>query len=512
MNEVFMNLIARVKSYYQGLESRQRRNVLLIAIFFILTIIILSFIFLNPNYQVVFSNLGAKSAGQITQKLDQMKIPYQLQGNSILVPAADADKVRIDMAMNGLPASGTIDYSSIFDQGNLFGMTSQELDLQTLDVLEQRIAQSIDSINGVESSQVNIVVPQQQTFLDPSVDMGAKASVLVTVGAGASLMPSQVFGIQQLVAHAVQGLNANQVSVIDQYGNDLSSTSMNATSIGASSQLTNELNMRTALEQSMESELKSSLVKLVGPGNVEVVVHANVTFNAVKQQQHIVKQGPILSDQAESSSSTGGGSSSAGGIAGQATQNPNIPTYGTSGSGSGSSSADRSSTNNYDNSYTDTSTTFDPMQIQGYTVSVLINANSIKLTSALTQSIQSYVLTSMGQQATGKISPSVTVLGIPFAPGQGNTPVAPNFFNSPLAFGGLAALLLLGGGLTTFLVMRSRNRQRLTDDALDSLSVASLTSPPPEPEDVTLSKQLQELAVKKPDAFASLLRTWLSDE
>ncbi len=511
MNEVLTNLVARVKNYYQGLESRQRRNLFLIVIFFFLTIIILSFIFLNPNYQVVFSNLGAKSAGEITQKLDQMKIPYQLQGNSILVPAADADKVRIDMAMNGLPASGTIQYSSIFNQGNLFGMTSQELNLQTLDVLEQRIAQSIDSINGVQNAQVNIVVPQQQTFLDPSVDTGAKASVVITVGAGAALAPNQVFGIQQLVAHAVQGLNANQVSVIDQYGNDLSNGSVNSSGMTASSQLTTELNMRNALDQSMAGQLKTSLMKLVGPGNVEVVVHANVTFNQVTQHQHIVKQGPTLSVQAQSSSSTGGGTT-IGGVAGQATQNPNLPTYGTQGAGTGSSSANRSSTTNYDNSYTNTATTYDPMQLQGYTVSVLINANAIKLTKPLTQSIQSYVLTSMGQQATGKISPSVTVLGIPFAVGQGSTPVAPSFYNSPLAVGGLAALLLIGGGIATVMIVRSRNRKRLTDDAIDSLSVATLSSPPQEPEDVTLSKQLQELAVKKPDAFASLLRTWLSEE
>lgn len=511
MNPTLASWLKRFRTYYEGLESRQRRNLQLIAAVGIVTALVLSLVFLNPDYQVVFANLGAKSAGQITQKLQQMKIPYELQGNTILVPAAQADQVRIDMAMVGLPASGTVEYSSIFQQGSLLGMTSQELNLQVLGVLEQRIGQSIQSINGIENAQVNIVMPQPQTFLDPTTNLGAKASVVLTVGSGMTLAPGQIFGIQELVAHAVQGLSSQNVSVVDQNGNALSSSQAAGAGVGLASQLQNELNLRQQLETSLASQLQASLIKLVGPGNVEVVVDANVTFNRETQQRHTVSPGPALSNQTNSQTSAGGGS--VGGIAGQATQNPNTPTYGTSGTGNGSSSSSRSTTTNYDNSYTNTATTFDPIQLKGYTVSVMVNSTAVPLTAQLSREIQSYVLTAAGQRATGAAAPSVTVLGIPFAPATAVGGTSGTFFGSPLAIGAVAALLVVGGGaVVALLVLRRRNRKQVTDDALDSLSLASLVNMPAEPQDLAVSRQLKELASRRPEAFASLVRSWLSQE
>ncbi len=510
MNPTLAAWLKRLRAYYEGLESRQRRNLLLIAAVGIVTALVLSFVFLNPDYQVVFANLGAKSAGQITQKLQQMKIPYELQGNTILVPAAQADQVRIDMAMVGLPASGTVEYSSIFQQGSLLGMTSQELNLQVLGVLEQRIGQSIQSINGIENAQVNIVQPQPQTFLDPTANLGAKASVVLTVGPGMTLTSGQIFGIQQLVSHAVQGLSPQNVSIVDQYGNALSSSGTVGANAGLASQLQTEVSLQQQLQTSLASQLQASLIKLVGPGNVEVVVHANVTFNRETQQKHIVSPGPALSSQTNSQTSTGGGT--VGGIAGQTTQNINNPAYGAAGAGNGGSSSNRSATTNYDNSYTNTATTFDPIQLKGYTVSVMVNSTAVPLTARLSREIQSYVLTAAGQRATGAAAPSVTVLGIPFAPTAVVAGAAGTFFGSPLAIGAIGLLVAAGGAAAVILVLRRRSRKQATDEALDSLSLASLVNMPSEPQDVAVSRQLKELASRRPEAFASLVRSWLSQE
>lgn len=511
MNFELSAWLSKWKAAYGKLESRQRRNVWLIGVFLFLVIVLLSVFLLNPNYEVVFSNLDSKSAGEITQKLDQMKIAYQLQGTSILVPAAEADKVRVDMAMVGLPSSGYVDYSQILQQNSGLGLTSQELDLQTLNILEQRIAENISAIDGIENAQVNIVMPQQSDFLDPSTNSSAKASVFVTVGAGATLSPSQVSGIAQLVAHAVQGLSASDVSVVDQYGNDLSTgaTSSVPTGIGASA-VTQEIAVRDQLQNELQQSLMGSLGKLVGPANVSVNVHANVTFNQVAQQRHTVTAGPPLSAQASSASTTGATSGTAGGTAGQATQNPNIVSYGSGSGGTGGSSTNRSSTTNYDNSDTNTQTTFDPMQISGFTVSVLVNTTAVPLSPALAQQIKSFVQTAVGQ--TANAGSTVTVMGAPFAPGQGGlSSQTTAWYSSPLVLGSLL-LLAVAGIAAAILTVRSRNRKRITADALGSLSAASLTSPPSQPAEAGVARELQELALKRPEAFASLLRGWLSEE
>ena len=509
MNQWVQKYISLIKNYYNNLNKRQKRNLWLIAIFFAATVAILTAFFINPRYQVVFYNLDAKSAGQITTQLQQQKIPYQLQGNNILVPAALADKVRIDMAMVGLPSTGNIDYSSIFQQSSMFGMTSQELNLQVLNVLEQRLAQTITSINGIESSQVNIVMPQQQSFLVQQNSGIAKASVLLNVAPGYVLSPQQVAGIQQLVAHSVQGLNASNVSVVDQNGNQLNSGSSGSSNLNGSlgGQVSNQLSLENNIEQNLASQIKSSLGNIVGSGNVAVVVHANLSINSITQQKHQVTQGPPLSNQ--SSTSTTSGNSGTGGVAGQATQNPNLPNYATTGTGTGGSSS-KSTTTNYDNNYVNTTTQFDPLQINGYTVSVLINSNAIKLTPKLQSSIQSYVQTAIGQAGTAKAT-NITILSEPFAVPNTTIAAAP-FYTSPLVLGGLGVVLLVGGVIVWFVLRSRRQRNIVKSDAIESLTVASLSNTVPETEESKISNELKELASRRPDAFASLVRSWISED
>lgn len=506
MNQYIGNYLKRLKDYYTNLNKRQKRNIWLIGLFFLAVVIVLTVILMNPNYQVVFSNLDAKSEGQITTQLTSEKIPYQLQGSNILVPASMADKVRIDMAMAGLPSTGNVDYSSIFQQGNTFGMTSQELNLQVLNVLEQRLGQSISSINGIENAQVNIVMPTQQSFLVQQDTSSAKASVLLQVAPGYVLSSQQVFGIQQLVAHSVQGLSAENVSVVDQYGNDLTNTpdSSGNSQFVEGNQISSELSLRESVEQDLSAQIKSSLSNIVGANNVAVVVHANMSFNNVQQQQHVVKQGPMLSNQSSSSSSTG---ASSGGVAGQASTNPNLPNYATTGSGGGSSS-NKSSTTNYDNTYTNTTTQLDPVQFNGYTVSVLVNSTAIKMTPQLNNSIRSYVNTAIGQ--AGNAAPSnITILSVPFAT-QNTTLATPAWYTSPLVLGGVGVLLI--GGVLLFFLLRSRRKSAKSRLATESVATDSLSSSPPESPEAILTNELKDLANRRPDAFASLLRTWLSED
>ena len=510
MNQQIQQYISRLKDYYTNFTKRQKRTLWLVVVFFVVVVSILGALLLNPHYQVVFSNLDAKSAGQITNQLSQQKIPYKLQGNNILVPAAMADKVRIDMAMVGLPSSsGTIDYSSIFQQSNMFGMTSQELNLQVLNVLEQRLAQTISSINGIEGAQVNIVMPQQQSFLVQQNTGGAKASVLLNVAPGYVLTSQQVFGIQQLVSHSVQGLSAANVSVVDQNGNVLSNNSGNASGVTAalSGQVTNQLAVEQSLEQNLEAQIKSSLGNMVGTNNVSVMVHANISINNITQQKHQVMQGPPLSNQ--TSSSITGPTSSSGGIAGQATQNPNLPNYAANGTGVGNSSSSKNTTTNYDNNYTNTTTQFDPLQINGYTVSVLINSNSIKMTPQLQNSIRSYVQTAIGQAGNAKAT-NITILSQPFTVPTVTTPTKP-FYSSPLMYIGVGVIVVIG--LLILFLLRSRSRRKPAENPLlESAMVDNLSEPIPESAESKLTNELKDLALRRPEAFASLVRTWLSED
>lgn len=500
-------LWTRVVDRWKSISPNMRRNliVIVVAILAVLTTVI--WLLSRPHYVVVMSGLDDKSLGQVETQLQTLKIPDQIEGSSILVPNADANQARVQLAMAGLPQSGYIGYSGV---GTSIGMTQDQFNIQVLDALQQSLNSTISSIDGVESAQVHIVMPQQQLFVSQA-PADAKASVFVTLGNGVQLSSQQVAGIQQLVAHSVSGLTTGDVSVVDQNGTTLSGAAASSSTASAST----EAGMRTQLESDMTQKLTNELAQIVGQGNAVVAVHVNATFNQVQSKSHTLQDAPgstdgfVTSEQTNKTQSTSPGTT-AGGAVGQAGNNPNNPTAYTANNGSGNGNSTSSqTTTNYDYSYTNQTTTEDPMQIQGYDVGVFLNSNDKSINAAEVQKIKTFVSSMVGQSA-GQGKNSVTVSSVPFNQPTQSTSVQSSKLNDVM-YGATAllALLLLGGAIAW---RRRKARLGTTDivarvqDAYDS----ELEQLPPT-EDELLREQLMGMARQRPDDFASLLRTWLSE-
>ncbi|MCL6637751.1 MAG: flagellar M-ring protein FliF [Alicyclobacillus sp.] len=499
---------ARVAPWWEQRSPSQRRNLIIAAGAGVCCLAVVGWLLLRPNYVTVMTGLDDKSLGQVQSKLQDLKIPNKIQGSSVLVPARDADTARVQLAMAGLPKSGYIGYSSI---PNSFAMTQDQFNVQVLDVLQQSLAQTIESIDGVESAQVHIVMPQQQLFVSQPTDQ-AKASVFVQLGPGVQLSAAQVAGIQQLVAHAVRGLAPADVAVVDQNGVSLSNPATPAQTGSASAQA--ELTLRRQLEQSLTQQLTSGLAQIVGPGNAVVMVHANVTFNQVQQTSHVFQPAPGQttglpnSTQVTRKSTTN--STPAGGVAGQSATNPNLPAYAGTGASAGNVATSETDTvTKYDNSYTDTVTQGDPMQIQGYTVGVFLNSDNAAITPAVVSQIKSFVANAVGMQP-GAANNSITVATIPFR-NQSVQTQRSNWRSVPWweAAGGAAALLALAAGVW---VWRRRQQavalQAATAEEVAAISLEEL----PVSEDERIKEELTRFADRKPAEFASLLRTWLASD
>lgn len=508
LNETLRGMWTRSTGRWTSLSASTRRNVIIIAVAVVAAFATILVVMTRPHYVTIMGGLDDKSLGQVQQELQTLNIPMEIQGSSVLVPARFADNARIQLATAGLPQSGYIGYSSV---GTSIGMTQDQFNIQVLDALQQSLNSTISSIDGVESAQVHIVMPQQQLFVtQPTSD--AKASVFVQLGNGVQLSAAQVAGIQQLVAHSVQGLTTANVTVVDQNGNTLSSaTSPDAAGSAVAS---TDIQMREKLENDMTQQLVSGLQQIVGAQNAVVVVHANVTFNQTKSTSHTLLNAPgssngfVTSSQVDKSQSTNGTATN-GGAAGQAGSNPNSTTsYGTSGGGGNSNSTSTDTTTNYDYSYQNQQTTGDPMQVLGYSVGVLLNSNDKSITPAVQRQIRSFVSSVVGSsQSQGQNQ--VSVSAVPFNQTQSVSfsKAAPNY----LAYGlGALVVLLIGGAV--YLARRRRAQDlepevvaRIQDAYDNELEELPLT------EEEILRNQLVSLATQRPEDFASLLKTWLSE-
>jgi flagellar M-ring protein FliF len=509
VNETLRGVIVRLTSRWNGFTSSQKRNIVIAFVAIIAALSATLWVLMRPNYVTIMSGLDDKSMGQVQSKLQDLKIPAQLTGSSVLVPSQDANTARVQLAMAGLPQSGYIGYSSI---QNSFGMTQDQFNIQVLDALQQSLNQTIQSIDGIESAEVHIVMPQQQVFVSQPEDT-AKASVFVEVAPGVQLSSQQVSGIQELVAHSVKGLSAADVTVTDENGVTLSSVSATNPALGTSGAST-ELQMKQQLEQEKTQQLSAGLSQIVGPGNAVVMVHADVTFNQVKSDSHTVTPVPGTSTGLPTSSQTSRYSSSsnsgaAGGPTGVASTNPGLPSYaGASGSTGNSTSSNTTTTTNYDNSYTNTQTVSDPIQVKGYTVGVFLNSSNGAISPATINQIKSFVANAIGQSTTGSES-NITVSSVPFH----TTSKLPVVQQSKIAlYGGIAGGLSLLGAIVWVLMRRKkRTNQFEYVESTQVLPDNDLLEDLPKTEEERMKDQLVNLANQKPDDFANLLRTWLAD-
>lgn len=230
----------------------------------------------EPPKSILFAGLDPRDATQVTAKLDAMNVPYEAKGDggTILVPADQATKLRMEMAAQNLPSAG-VGYE-IFDKSDAFGTTAFVQNINRLRALEGELARSIETIDKIQSARVHLVIPERQVF--SRTDQSPTASVVLKTGS--MMNRGQVDAIQHLVAAAVAGLEPARVAIIDDRGNLLAGGD-GKDGEGAT---TAEQDQQTAdFEERMRQRIESIVASVVGPGHVRVQVAAGMNYNHVSE-------------------------------------------------------------------------------------------------------------------------------------------------------------------------------------------------------------------------------------
>ena len=224
------------------------------------------------GYAILFENLKPQDAALIVQYLDKKQIPYVIpQSGVIEVPRNQVQKIRLEVAAQGLPKSSTVGFE-LFNK-NSFGATDFEERIKYLRALEGELERTIESIGAVESAKVNIAIPKESVFVSKQVP--PTASVLLVLRDNMTLTPKQIEGIKNLIAAAVPKLTPKNVKIVDQYGNPLGE---NDELTQSSELLKTEMIYKKRMEKAMENKIISILAPIVG-GSDRVVAKVNIDYD-----------------------------------------------------------------------------------------------------------------------------------------------------------------------------------------------------------------------------------------
>lgn len=475
-----------------------------------------------PSYSTLMAGIDPSQTSKIESTLSAQGISYQLQNNgtAIAVQSGQTAQARVALATAGLLTNQQPGFSLL--NNSQLGQSNFQQQVTYERALEGQLASTIDTINGVSSAEVNLVLPDSQQQLFSNNSQPATASVLL---GSSGLGTGQVRGIAQLVASSVPGLSLNKVTIT---GPDGSLLWPNSSADGSSGGLLSEQTAAQRYDSTMSNEVDAMLAQTLGAGKAQVVVNATVDANQATQDTlTYAKKGVPLTQQTSTETLKGTGAG-AGGTAGAAS---NIPGYTAGATGSGNSNYSNKTTNTtFGVNKTITHSVIAPGAVKQQSVSVLVDKS---VPASEIPAIKTAVSNAVGLQA--KRGDTLSLGQLSFAkPAATTTPTAggtSSYLNyAKYGLAGLGSLIFL---VFSARLLRRRERENFAGQptwlreleaprTLASLEQRQAGGPlqAPEPTEVMAlrspvniaRRQVEDLVERDPERVAQQVRAWMSEE
>ncbi|ENH98242.1 flagellar MS-ring protein [Gracilibacillus halophilus YIM-C55.5] len=524
----------KITEYYKSMGKGKKIG-LFGGIGFIIALMIVIGVMANSSNMVpLYSDLSVQEIGQVKEELDARGVPYEIgsAGTSIQVPDESADQLLVDLAAQGIPDSGNIDYS-FFAENSSWGTTDNEFDVMKLDAMQTELSNLIASIDGIESAEVMINQPEDPVFVSDQ-EQPSSASVVLQTQPGYQFQPNQISSLYNLVAKSVPNLSTDNIAIMNQNFEYFDQNNQNNMANSNGNTYNEHQQIKDEIEQDVEQRIQRMLGMMIGRNKVAVSATADVDFTQETRVENRVEPVNEENDTLPVSVET---------ITESYTGNP--PIEGEAGTGEGEvpnyPAGEENQNGDYEMVKESVNNEFDrikreivesPYKVRDLGIQVAVdNTREAEdgTVEELTQQEQQNVEDSIASILDSVISTSIDgsygevnpadKTSIVFQPFNGNemptntgvTPVIPMW-----------AYIVGGSLLVIIIALLFMLRRRRKDDTVEEVQTTAVRTeeeeevPPITQNDTSdeamRRKQLEQYAQDKPEEFAKLLRSWLAED
>ena len=412
-------------------------------------------------------------------------------------------------------------------------MTDNEFNVMKLDAMQTELANLIKTIDGIQDAKVMITLPKEGIFVQDQTEE-AQASIVITTKAGKKFSEDEINALYTLVSKSVPNLPTDNIVIMDQNFNyyDLK----NSESFASGSNFESQYSIKKEIERDVQSQVQRLLSLLMGQTNVVVSVTADIDFTQESREEELVEpvdeeniEGIVISAQRLSETYTGG-EAEAGGVPQAEDTEDALTGYveGVTGDGDYENTEE---TINYEVNRIRREIVESPYKIRDLGIQVIVEPptdvdgfNMLDVENDIQEILSTIVRTTIDKSATGpeltdaEIESKIAVSVQPLL-GQEDVPSEEvEGFRFPVWGYVLIGILVISGiGVVIFMSRRKKQMEleKQVDDIPEEIS-QPIQIPDIEEEKETEEsirrKQIEKMAKDRPEEFAKLLRTWLTQD
>jgi flagellar M-ring protein FliF len=528
MNDKIRDYINKILMFWKERTKSQKMMIVGSLLLFVLIVSAASFFATRTKFVPLYSNLSPQETGQIKATLDQRGIASEIAdgGTTIKVPEQVVDTLKVELAAEGIPDSGSIDYS-FFGENASFGMTDNEFNVLKLEAMQTELANLIKEIDGVEDAKVMINLPQPSVFVSEQEEE-ASASIVLKTKPGYKFNDQQIKSLYHLVSKSVPNLPTENIVIMNQFFEYFDLKNEENFSTGTTFATQHEI--KKQIERDIQRQVQQMLGTMMGQDKVVVSVTADVDFTQENREENLVTpvdeenmEGIAVSAQRITETFSGNGAQ-AGGVNG--TGENEVPSY-QAGTGETNGDYERiEETINNEVNRIKKEIVESPYKVRDLGIQVMVeppdpkDPNSLPqqtvedITKILGTIVRTSVDKQVGEQLTDEDIQNRVVVSVQKFNGKMKFEEPKQTIPLWVYIGG-GVLLAIIVGLLILLLRRNRKRdEEEYDDFIEQPAVPNIpdVNEEIETEASMRRKQLEKLAKEKPDEFAKLLRTWLAED
>lgn len=529
--EKLQELQKKFLEWWNKFTTKQKTIIICSLAGVVLMFSILGYVLTRPQYTVLVTCESTKEASQIVELLNGENIQNKtstdgLQISVLKSKVADANLV---LGANDIP-SDTYTIDNVLSGG--LSTTESDKQKRYLVLLQSELEKTLERNDAIEKADVTLTIPTDDGTL---ISKKEDSTAAIVVELSGELTQEQASALALLVKNALGNKTTEGISIIDTAGNLLFSGDTDSTVGGSAS---TQLSAKQQAENVVKQEVRSVLIGTTLYDTVEVSSNLSLDFSSQDKTVHTFSapegqtQGMLSSERVYESESTG----ATGGEPGTGSNDEDGTTYEMRDyENSSSTVSERES--NFLPDETITKTTIPPGLIRLEESSVAVAATKLRVykeeevknqglldgitwdefKTANQENVQLEVtedIYNMVAKATGIAVENIEIVAY-------EKPIFIDKEGFSLGVWDVLQIVLIVCilGLLAFVVLRSMRPEAAVEEP-EELSVESLlqSTPESELEDIGIEeksevrKLIDKFVEENPEAVASLLRNWLTED